>query len=172
MISNNVPGLYYFFIGEERGGIGSGQLSYLYEDVEYLKSIKRCVSFDRRNYHSVITQQLGRKCCSNEFASALCKEYNTKGGMHLSLDTTGIYTDSASFIDNIPECTNISVGYFHEHTSQEYQNITYLKKLAEASVKINWNSLPTTRKTGIDQEILTKHKKFISDIKQTVFTLE
>ena len=171
MISNNVPGLYYFFIGEERGGIGSSQLSLEYEKVDYLKNIKRCVSFDRRNYHSVITQQLGRKCCSNEFATALCKEY-TKGGLNLSLDPTGIYTDSASFIDDISECTNISVGYFHEHTPQEYQNITYLKKLAEASVKVNWNSLPTIRKIGVNDEILSKYKKLISDVKQGVFSLE
>jgi len=171
MISNNIPGLYYFFIGEERGGIGSGLLSYEYNKVSYLENIKRCVSFDRRNYHSVITQQIGRKCCSNEFATALCKEY-TKGGLSLSLDPTGIYTDSASFIDDIAECTNISVGYFNEHTPQEYQNITFLKRLAEASIKVDWNSLPTVRKTGLDNEILSKHKNFINDIKQAVFELD
>ncbi len=171
MMAHNVPGLYYFFIGEERGGIGSNQLSYVYDSVDYLKNIQRCVSFDRRNYHSVITQQMGRKCCSNEFGTALCKEY-TKGGLSLSLDPTGIYTDSASFIDNIAECTNISVGYFHEHTGEEYQNMTFLKSLCEASIKVDWNSLPTKRKVGIDQEVLTKHKSFISELKNSVFSLE
>ena len=171
MISNNVPGLYYFFIGEERGGIGSNKLSAVYDEVEMLKNIKRCVSFDRRNYHSVITQQLGRVCCSDEFATALCKQYNLNG-LSLSLDPTGIYTDSASFIEEIPECTNISVGYFNEHTGKEYQNMTYLKKLCEASVKINWNSLPTVRKVGVDEEILKKWGSLVSDIKKSVFELE
>ena len=171
MMAHNIPGLYYFFIGEERGGIGSNKLSYVYDDVDYLKNIKRCVSFDRRNYHSVITQQLGRKCCSNEFGTALCKEY-TKGGLKLSLDPTGIYTDSASFIDNIPECTNVSVGYFHEHTGQEYQNMTFLKSLCEASIKVDWNSLPTRRKVGMDSEILAKYKTLIDDVKKSVFVLE
>lgn len=171
MISHNIPGLYYFFIGEERGGIGSNQLSAIFDKVDYLQKIERCVSFDRRNYHSVITSQLGRVCCSNEFATALCKQYNSHG-LELSLDPTGIYTDSASFIDDIRECTNISVGYFNEHTGKEYQNITYLKSLCEASIKINWNSLPTVRKTGINQDILKKHNGLINDIKKSVFELE
>ena len=171
MMSHNIPGLYYFFIGEERGGIGSNKLSTIYTKVDYLKNIKRCVSFDRRNYHSVITSQLGRRCCSDEFGTALCKEYN-KNGLDLSLDPTGIYTDSASFIDDIRECTNISVGYFHEHTGQEYQNMNYLISLCEASIKVNWNSLPTARKVGIDQEILQKYKGLISDVKSAVFELE
>lgn len=171
MMEHNIPGLYYFFIGEERGGIGSNKLSLIYDKVSYLKDIKRCVSFDRRNYHSVITSQLGRRCCSDEFGTALCKEYN-KNGLDLSLDPTGIYTDSASFIDDIRECTNISVGYFHEHTGQEYQNMNYLISLCEASIKVNWNSLPTVRKVGINQEIIQKHKGLIADVKSTVFELE
>ena len=171
MMAHNVPGLYYFFIGEERGGIGSGLLSSVYEEVDYLKNIKRCVSFDRRNYHSVITQQMGRVCCSNDFGTALCEQYN-KNGLNLSLDTTGIYTDSASFLDEIPECTNISVGYFNEHTGDEYQNMTYLKSLAKASIKVNWNSLPTVRKIGLDDDVIRRHGKLINDLKQSPFDLD
>ncbi len=168
MISNNVPGLYYFFIGEERGGIGSGQLSYVYDDVDYLKNIKRCVSFDRRDTCSVITSQLGRTCCSNNFATALAEQYNSHG-LKLSLDPTGVYTDSASFLENISECTNISVGYYREHTKEEKQNITYLKKLAEASTKVDWNSLPTVRRLGLNQEVLRKYSPLIAELKRTPF---
>lgn len=171
MMVHNIPGLYYFFIGEERGGIGSHQLSYVFDDVDYLKNIKRCISFDRRKTHSVITQQMGRKCCSNEFGTALCKEFN-KSGLKLSLDPTGVYTDSASFIEQIPECTNVSVGYNKEHTGDENQNMTYLIKLCEAALKVNWNSLPTVRKVGIDEELLKKYKHLIKDIKESVFELE
>jgi len=171
MMDHNIPGLYYFFIGEERGGIGSNRVSAEYDRIEYLKNIKRCVSFDRRSTGSVITHQLGRQCCSNEFGTALCNEYNSSG-LNLSLDTTGIYTDSASFIDEIAECTNISVGYMNEHTGREFQNMTFLTRLAEASIKVNWSSLPTTRKVGINDEVLRKHKNLITEIKKSGFGLE
>lgn len=172
MIAHNIPGLYYFFVGEERGGIGSGKLAAIFDTVPYLKSIKRCISFDRRSYHSVITEQLGRKCCSNEFGTALCKEFNKSGLVKLSLDPTGIYTDSASFIDDIPECTNISVGYMHEHTGDEYQNITFLENLCKASLSVNWESLPTVRKVGIDQEIVKKYRNFLNEVKASAFALD
>ena len=171
LISHNIPGVYYFFIGEERGGIGSGKVSSIFEKVEHLKGIKRCVSFDRRNYYSVITEQLGMECCSDEFGQALADQYNSHG-MKFSLDPTGIYTDSASFIDQIPECTNISVGYFDEHTTKESQNITYLEKLAKASVNIKWEELPTAKKLGLDDEILYKYAKFISEFKAAPFNME
>lgn len=171
MLDKNVPGLYYFFIGEERGGIGSNKVSSEFDSFDYLKNIKRCVSFDRRRTGSIITQQLGRVCCSNEFATALSKEY-AKTGLNFSLDPTGIYTDSASFIDDISECTNISVGYENEHTGKELQNMTFLAKLCEASTKVDWDSLPAIRKVGLNQELVKKHKKLIDDIKKTAFGLE
>ena len=171
MMENNVPGLYYFFIGEERGGIGSNALSSIYDRVDYLSNITKCVSFDRRRTTSVITHQLGSQCCSNEFGSALCEQYN-KSGLNLSLDTTGVYTDSASFMDQIAECTNISVGYYNEHRGGEMQNMTYLIKLAEASVNVNWDSLPVTRKVGYNQDLLRKYKNLIDEIKKNVFGID
>jgi len=178
MMEHNVPGLYYFFIGEERGGIGSHALADVFESVDHLRNVKRCVSFDRRNYHSIITSQMGTDCCSPEFANALCEAYSANG-MSMKPDNTGIYTDSASFIDDIPECTNVSVGYFNEHTGKERQNITFLAKLCEASVKIDWKSLPTKR--SLEQQIIykkqsleakAKHKGLIEDVKKAIVTLE
>lgn len=171
MMAHNIPGLYYFFIGEERGGIGSNKVSADFYSIEYLKNVKKCISFDRRKTESVITQQLGRVCCSNQFGTALCEEYN-KSGLNLSLDPTGIYTDSASFIDDIPECTNVSVGYNNEHTDREYQNMTFLTKLCKASLKVDWESLPVVRKVGLNQEIITKYKSLIDEIKKSPFELE
>jgi hypothetical protein len=171
MMAHNIPGLYYFFIGEERGGIGSHALAGIFDDVDYLKNIKRCVSFDRRKNCSVITHQMGRQCCSNEFATALCRDYN-KNGLNLSMDTGGVYTDSASFIDDIPECTNISVGYNNEHTGREIQNMTYLIDLCKASIKIKWRDLPFARKVGFNQELLKKYKPLIASVKETVWDLD
>ncbi len=171
MMAHNIPGVYYFFIDEERGGIGSHQVAGVYDTVEHLKGMKRCVSFDRRNYYSIITHQLGRQCCSEQFAQSLAGELN-KSGLSIALDSTGVYTDSASFIDEIPECTNISVGYFSEHTMNESQNITYLEKLAKACIKVDWESLPTVKKVGFDEATMRKYRTFISDFKSTVFNLE
>jgi hypothetical protein len=171
MMSHNVPGIYYFFIGEERGGIGSNALSAIYDKVDFLSEVKHCVSFDRRRTTSVITHQLGRQCCSNEFGQALCDEYN-KNGLDLSLDTTGVYTDSASLMEDIAECTNISVGYYNEHRGNEMLNISHLIRLAEASVKVNWNELPVKRKIGYNEELFAKHKTLINEIKKNVFGID
>jgi hypothetical protein len=144
MMEKKVPGLYYFFIGEERGGIGSKRLANDYDSVELVKDVVRCVSFDRRGTGSVITKQLGRQCCSDTFANALAEQYNGLG-MQMAPDPTGIFTDSAMLMGLIPECTNISVGYMNEHTGKEVQNITHLEKLCVASCKVDWESLPTER---------------------------
>jgi len=170
MMNHNIPGLYYFFIGEERGGIGSYALADIYSDVSYLKDINKCISFDRRNYYSVITQQMGEQCCSDEFGNALCDELN-KSGLKMSLDTGGIYTDSASFIDLIPECTNISVGYFNEHTVGEYQNMTFLESLCESCVLVNWDKLPIKRKVGYDEDVMVNNLPFLNDVRDSDFNI-
>lgn len=140
MIEHNVPGLYYFFVGEERGGVGSYNLSMECDNI--LENIERCVAFDRYGYNSVITHQMMSRCCSDIFADALCAEFK-KQGLELRKDDTGIFTDSANFINIIRECTNISVGYFHEHTKREFQNITYLEQLCNAVLNIDWENLPS-----------------------------
>ena len=168
MMAHNIPGVYYFFLGEERGGIGSGKVADDFASFPFLQGMKKCVSFDRRNYYSIITDQGGTECCSAEFAESLCKELN-KSGLNMNLDPTGVFTDSANFIDYIPECTNISVGYFNEHTHEEIQNITFLKKLAEACVKVDWSNLTIVKKIGFDQSVLNRWGDLIKDIKDTPY---
>ena len=164
MIENKVPGLYYFFLGEERGGIGSGMLANDYILYEHLEGINKCVSFDRRNYHSVITHQGSARCCSDDFGKSLCEEFN-KYGMTMKLDNTGLFTDSANFTEHIPECTNVSVGYFKEHTVDEFQNITFLEALCEACIKVDWNSLVIRKKAGANKEILENNSELLREFK-------
>lgn len=171
MMVHNIPGIYYFFIGEERGGIGSNQLADVYEKFDFLKNVKKCISFDRRRTISVITHQMGGRCCSDVFGTGLCDEYN-KQGLNLSLDNGGVYTDSASFMDIIPECTNLSVGYLNEHTGREEQNMTFLMQLCETSINVDWAGLPVARKVGLNYELVEKHKELISVIKEGAFELE
>lgn len=142
MIKNNIPGLYYFFIGEEVGCIGSG-LASKYGD--FKGKYDRMISFDRRGTNSVITYQSSSRCCSDVFASALSKELNKQSNFFYKKDDTGVYTDSAEFVDIIPECTNLSVGYYQEHTNKEHQDLYHLSKLALSCLNIDWENLPTKR---------------------------
>jgi hypothetical protein len=145
MIENNIPGLYYFFIGEEVGCIGSRKVSTKHKS-QKIENITKVISFDRRGTGSVITFQAGSRCCSNEFGSALAKMLNdAEPTFKYENDPTGVYTDSAQFVSIYPECTNISVGYYSEHTYNERQDIVHLEKLANACLKVDWTSLPVVR---------------------------
>jgi hypothetical protein len=148
MIEKNITGLYYFFLGEEVGCVGSRKLSQKHK-TEPIPHIKKVVSFDRRGVDSVITHQLGGRCCSNEFGNALAKELNKANEtFKYIVDPTGIYTDSAQFTSIYSECTNISVGYNFEHTSSEFQDIKHLELLSDAVLKVDWEGLPASRSTN------------------------
>ena len=145
MIENNIPGLYYFFLGEEVGCIGSRKVATKHK-TEKVEGINKVISFDRRGKDSVITFQSSQRCCSDVFGEALSKELNLANDtFEYKNDPTGILTDSMQFISIYSECTNISVGYEAEHTFGETQDIEHLEKLAEACLKVNWNSLPIER---------------------------
>ncbi len=152
MMAHSVPGVYYFFVGEESGGIGSGKVADEFRATPHLRGIKKCVSFDRKNYFSVITQQMYDDCCSEEFATALCQEFR-RLGLSMNPDPTGVFTDSANFVEHVPECTNVSVGYFNEHTRTEALNVSFLERLAKACVQVNWRELPVSRGVGMDESL-------------------
>lgn len=145
MIENKIPGLYYFFVGEEVGCIGSKKIAEKFK-ADKIDSIKKVVSFDRSGCNSVITYQRSRRCCSDKFGDELSKQLNTiEPSFSYKLDTGGVSTDSIQFLELYPECTNISVGYDSEHTFYESQNIAFLEKLANACLKIDWANLPVER---------------------------
>mgnify|MGYP000860789333 CR=1 FL=1 len=146
MIGKGVPGLYYFFLGEEVGCVGSRKVASTWKLNPFSEHINKCVSFDRRGTGSVITYQMFGRCCSETFAKELSKRLNDTGnGLKMAPDNTGILTDSAKFMDLIPECTNISVGYYNEHTHHECQDIEFLKKLCRSVISIDWETLPIER---------------------------
>jgi hypothetical protein len=150
LMENNIPGLYYFFLGEERGCIGSKKTSDLHHK-NPLPNITKVVSFDRRGTDSVITHQLSGRCCSEDFAKDLSYQLNKESNklfdkkFNYQPDPTGIYTDSAQFTHIYAECTNISVGYQNEHTKYESQDIEHLQRLCEVVVRINWDNLTVSR---------------------------
>jgi hypothetical protein len=149
MIKNNIPGLYYFFLGEEVGCIGSKKVATVQKETK-IEGINKVISFDRRGTNSIITYQTGKRCCSDNFGKTLAGQLNqADGGFKYEIDPTGVLTDSVQFISIYSECTNISVGYQSEHTFSETQNIEHLEKLAEACLKVDWNSLPVERDPSV-----------------------
>jgi hypothetical protein len=144
MIHAAVPGYYIFTQGEECGGIGAKHLAK--EHRELLAQFDRAIAFDRRGTDSVISHQGYGRCCSDAFAEALSAELNdTDETLMYSPDNTGVYTDTAEFVDLIPECTNISCGYMYEHSEREQLDMIHFDLLAEAVLVIDWDGLVTER---------------------------
>jgi len=175
MITKNIPGTYYFFIGEEplsSGGLyGSGNI--LMENEKFFKKFKRAIAFDRKQKGSVVIRQMARKCCSDDFANSLINEFDING-MTFKQDPEAYYTDTATFLDIIPEITNISAGGWGEHTKNEYTDISYVKKIAKVACKIKWEELPTTRipKVSVKQDHDIDKFYNTSDIKESNQTFE
>ena len=142
LIHKGVPGLYIFTYGEESGRIGSRAFAQRYSAKDY----KRAIAFDRKGTTSIITRQSGQTSCSDEFAEALIRAFQ-KQGMTYQKDPTGSYTDTVSFFGEVPECTNISVGYHDQHTPHETQDLAHLERLCHAAGRIDWEALPTHQDT-------------------------
>lgn len=158
LIENNIPGTYYFFIGEEmavHSNYPYGSLLAIEDNTDYFKKFDRVISFDRKEKNQLVTRQLGKKCCSNEFSENLILQFKSNGVFYKQ-DTTGYYTDSAFFANIIPEVVNLSVGVWNEHHKNEYVDIDYIAKVAKAAVNINWEQLPTKRVINNQYEIDTR----------------
>lgn len=165
MISENVPGLYYFFLGEEIGRLGSVDLSVKFSkflNKNKIPSINKCVSFDRKGYDFITTNQANKICCSDDFATDLSTKLNEYGFWYKK-DSSGSRTDSHEFIDIITECTNISVGYFDEHTTDERQDIEFLELLAITCTKIDWEKITIRRKLINRTEFRSERKRIKYD---------
>jgi hypothetical protein len=143
LIHADVKGYYIFSQGEECGGIGAKFVS---NDVQLLSQFDRAIAFDRRGIDSVISHQGMGRCASDVFCQALANDLNAfDDTLMYSPDDSGVYTDTAEFTDIIPECTNISVGYYNEHGDRENLDIVHFQALADAVLKVMWDSLPTDR---------------------------
>lgn len=146
MILHNIPGLYVFHVGEELGGVGSKYLTK--EHADRFKTYKRAIAFDRADYGDIIEFQRYGRCCSNTFGKALAAALNVNMPNYQRYKdaVTGSFTDTAEYRDLIPECCNISVGYFNQHGVDEYLDYIWLKHmLLPAILKIDFEALPVER---------------------------
>lgn len=147
LLHAGVPGYYIFTQGEECGGIGA---KFVAKNMPGLLSeFDRAIAFDRKGIDSVISHQGYGRCCSDVFAEALSGALNRDDRMMYLPDDTGVYTDTAEFTDIIPECTNISVGYYHEHGDREYIDVLHFQALADAVTGFDWDELPTSRDPSV-----------------------
>ena len=142
MIKAGVPGLYIFHREEEIGGNGSRHIAR--STPEVLDGIDFAIAFDRKGYDSVISHQFGR-CCSDDFAKALAGVL----GAGYRPDATGVFTDTANYTELIAECTNVSCGYFNEHTPIESVDIAFVRQLLDTLLAADFSGLVATRKPGL-----------------------
>lgn len=143
LLHSGVDAYYLFTQGEECGGIGATYAAK--HDAALWAEFDRAIAFDRRGIDSVITHQGMGRCCSDVFAEALANELCADMTLMYSPDSTGVYTDTAEFTHLIPECTNISVGYYREHSDEESLDILHFTALAARVALIDWDDLPTDR---------------------------
>lgn len=143
MIKAERPGLYIFHRAEEVGGLGSRDI--VNNRPELVDGIKMAIAFDRKATYSVITFQRGQRCCSNKFGEALAAKLNLTEGLDYRLDEGGVFTDTANYTKLIPECTNLSAGYYDEHTSGETLDVAHLFRLRTALLTLDVTDLPIER---------------------------
>lgn len=98
----------------------------------------KAISFDRFGYSSIITHQSSTRTASDSFASdlstVLSEELCNAGFCPLEADDRGSYTDSNKYRKHISECTNLSVGYFSQHSDSETQDLTFAKFLRDVLI--------------------------------------
>jgi len=149
LIRAKVPGLYIFHVGEEIGGIGSSDI--VTRSPGLVKGIDRAIAFDRMDYLDIIDRQRGAVCCSHKFVNAFADQLTdliiTPNKISKRFKgATGTFTDTANYTGLIPECTNLSVGYFCQHGSEECLNTLWLETiLMPALLQVDWESLPIER---------------------------
>lgn len=147
MIKAKVPGLYVFHRNEEKGRVGS--IHFAKQSKELVEKCHMAIALDRRGQSSIITHQMGSRCCSDDFGKSLQETLLLDG---LKLDSGGSYTDTASYTDLIGECTNLSVGYNCAHSRAETLNFEFLFKLRDALCRLDVSKLALKRKAGEKDE--------------------
>ena len=142
MIRAKKEGMYIFHRAEEIGGQGSSHIEH--NTPELLDGIKYAIALDRKGTRDIITHQGMQRCCSNEFASSLADAI----GMKYKPDDSGSFTDTDNYTDLVGECTNLSIGYEHAHTSRETLDVGFLMRLSQRLIALDYSKLTEKRKKG------------------------
>jgi hypothetical protein len=139
MIEAGVEGVYVAHAAEEIGGIGSTRL--VADRPSWINELDAVISFDRFGTESIITHQGGCRTASDEFSKSLAVALD----LPMRADTYGTYTDSLEYAEVVSECTNLSVGYFDQHTTREAQDLHFAQVLLERLIAARWDTLAIVR---------------------------
>lgn len=147
MLKSGIPGYYVIHADEESGCIGSGSI--VRDSASWLGDLDAVISFDRMGTDSVITHQCGLRTASDEFAKSFADAVNMP---ELKPDPYGVYTDSNEYRGIVPECTNISVGYYKQHTKDEHQDLIFARKLRDSLLSADWSKLVIARDPNVVED--------------------
>jgi hypothetical protein len=157
MIEANIPGVYVVHAGEEIGCKGSRAL--VESKPRWMDYLKAVISFDRKGTESIITHQLGDRTASDAFAVSLAEALM----LPMRPDNTGSFTDSSEYAGIVSECTNISVGYYDQHTKNETQDLYFAQQLCESLISADWDSLVFERDPSVVDRLWSNQKYGIDD---------
>jgi len=158
MIEAGIEGTYVIHAAEEVGCKGSAALV---DDMpDWLMYTQAVISFDRYGDKSVITHQMGMRTASDAFAKSFSDALNMP---QLKADDGGSYTDSNEYSLLIPECTNISVGYYGQHGVNETQDLEYLDQLMLALESADWSKLVFKRDPSVIESLYYDKKSYAID---------
>jgi hypothetical protein len=154
LIAAGRDGHYLFHRGEECGGIGSTALARY--SPHLLNGTNFAIALDRAGTRDIVTSQCGQPCCSEAFAeslsAALSPTFKQKRRYQAE---AGTYTDTHEYRQLIPECTNLSVGYAHAHTSNESVDLRHVHELIHALQQLDTARLSCVRRpTDPDEDPL------------------
>ena len=155
MIEFGVQGVYVIHAAEESGCQGSQQL--VASEPKWLSYIDAVISFDRKGQNSVITHQMGLRTASDAFAKSFADVVNMP---QLESDNTGSYTDSNEYASVVSECTNISVGYYNQHTKNEVQDLDFADELLIALCQSDWSGLVFERDASKVEDLWQRNDKY------------
>ena len=100
---------------------------------------------------------MGLRTASDAFAKSFASVVNMP---LLEPDNTGSYTDSNEYASVVSECTNISVGYYNQHSKNEVQDLDYADELLIALCQANWSSLVFERDASKVEDLWQRNDKY------------
>tara|TARA_R100001377_G_scaffold43808_1_gene24853 strand:- start:9703 stop:10722 length:1020 start_codon:yes stop_codon:yes gene_type:complete len=139
MIRAGIEGVYVCHAAEEVGCIGSRAV--VDRNPRWLQRLEAVISFDRKGTESVITHQMGLRTASDEFAVSLADILK----LPMRPDDTGSFTDSNEYSGVVAECTNLSVGYYRQHSKAETQDAYFVERLRDALIAADWSQISISR---------------------------
>ena len=153
MIRAGIEGYYAIFASEETGGHGSYKLKQ--DGPDWLMNVDFMLSLDRAGYDSLVTHQGGVQGCSFNFGKYFEDALNSNevAVLDYKCDSTGVFTDSANFTGDFPNVINLSVGYFRQHTRDEWLDFYFTEGLLDVLISLDWADIAAYSKKNPAQPV-------------------